>query len=82
MTFFNFSISYEYLYSPISWLHKQKNRFKIWTFFLKLTFLPFIPTQYIAAFLILFLCLYYSIYIPKDFKNYLHKMIILFLFFY
>lgn len=82
MNFLNFSLSYEYLYSPTSWLHKQNDKLKILIFLLQLTFLPFIATKYLPIFFILFIYLYSSTYISNHLKSYLNTIIILFLFFY
>ena len=79
--FIKYSISYAYLYSPISWLHKQNSQGKIYIVLIQLIFLPYISFKYLYLFFILFICLYLSINIPENFKNYFNITIIILSFF-
>lgn len=79
MNFIELSISYEYLYSPKSWLHFESDTIKINLLFLQLICLPFTPLRYIVIIFIVLFCVYKSIKIPKYLKNYFYKSILLFI---
>ena len=76
MSFIKLSILWNYLYSPVSWLHQCKKTTKIILVFLCLIYLPYAPIQQIYyCFTILFL-IYTSIYIPLQVIYYFSKMLI------
>lgn len=81
MNFILLSISYEYLYSPTSWLHRQSSKRKIYFVFLQLALLPYASLKYMCALLIFFAYLCRSVYIPKSLRSYFRKVIGLFVFF-
>ncbi len=65
--------SYEYLYSPKSWLHLQNSKTKLTIVFLQLMYLPVISLKDILACLLFLLFLWRSIEIPQGIKNYFLK---------
>lgn len=81
MNFIKFSISYEYLYSPSSWLHSKNIQFKILLFWLHLIFLPYMSTQHIFIYSVILMYCYTCIYIPKKLKQFLCQMVIIFIVF-
>ena len=78
MSFIKTSTSYEYLYSPKSWLHLQDDKIKISLTLVQLICLPFASLKFIFILFIFSLCLQRSIKMPKYLKRYFHKILMLF----
>lgn len=81
MNFIKFSIFYEYLYSPISWSHKQNIQTKMVITIVQLILLPYIKLKYIFCIFMTCCYIYNFTYLPKNFKLYLKNTILLFTFF-
>jgi len=81
MNFIKSSILYNFLYSPVSWLHKQKSLLKIFLILTHLLFLPFFQTRLIFLYIFFCLLIYQSINLPIEFYLYFYKIILLFTFF-
>jgi len=80
MNFIKSSLLYNYLYSPKSWLHKQRSFFKIFFVLIYLSILPYLPIKAVYYSLIICLLIYNSIYIPLELNNYLCQIICFFSF--
>ena len=81
MTLIQSSILYNYLYSPINWLHQQPTGVKICSFLFYLIYLPYTSLDKIFyLFIILFIC-YLSINLPKVIVKNIKNIAIIFLFF-
>jgi hypothetical protein len=72
MNFVKLSMSYEYLYSPKSWLHNQNISRKIATMIAHLILLPFIPLKHLLLLFFLLLIVYKSINLPSDMQKYFY----------
>nr|YP_007878280.1 conserved hypothetical plastid protein [Calliarthron tuberculosum]AGA63891.1 conserved hypothetical plastid protein [Calliarthron tuberculosum] len=59
----------QYLYSPKSWLHSNKQNYKIFHSFLQLSLLPFMPILYILIILGICTLIFQFINIPNKVKN-------------
>lgn len=81
MNFFKSSICHEYLYSPISWLHHKHAYFKILFIWTQSVFLPWMTLKYIFFYLLGFIYFCIFSHIPKQLKEYLRKIIMIFVFF-
>ena len=81
MTFIQSSILYNYLYSPISWLHQQPISIKIYFFFFYLIYLPYTSLNKIFYLFIIFFVFYLSINVPKIIVKNIKNLAIVFLFF-
>lgn len=79
MNFIKTSILWNYLYSPISWLHKYNNTLKIFTIIVYLIILPYISLKKIFFCSVFFQFVYYSIYVPIGITVYLIKVFIIFI---
>ena len=75
------SILYNYLYSPVSWLHKQPTSLKVCSFLFYLIYLPYTSLSKIFYLSIILFVFYLSINVPEIiFKN-INSIAIIFLFF-
>jgi len=75
------SASYEYLYSPRSWLHFQNSEVKLTAVLVQLIYLPFISIKSILGHLFCLLIIQKSIKMPRSLKNYFRESLIVFSFF-
>ena len=81
MTLIQSSILYNYLYSPINWLHRQSVSVKICAFLFFLIYLPYTSLDKIFYLSIILFMFYLSINIPKIIVNNINNLAIIFLFF-
>ena len=81
MTLIQSSILYNYLYSPISWLHQQSTSVKICAFLFFLIYLPYTSLDKIFYLFIILFIFYLSIDIPKVIVRNINNFAIIFLFF-
>lgn len=81
MTLIQSSILYNYLYSPINWLHQQPTSVKICAFLFLLIYLPYTSLDKIFYLSIILFVFYLSISIPKIIVKNIKNLAIVFLFF-
>ena len=81
MTLIQSSILYNYLYSPISWLHQQPTSVKICTFLYFLIYLPYTSLNKIFYLSIILLVFYLSVNVPRIIVKNIKNFTIIFLFF-
>ena len=75
------SILYNYLYSPISWLHRQPASIKVFSFLFYLIYLPYMSLDKIFYLSIIFCVFYLSINRSKVITKNINNLAIVFLFF-
>ena len=78
MNFLNSPFIHGYLYSPNSWIHKQRSQFKVIIIFLHLTSASYMPLYHIYVFIFIYTFMYRLIYLPPEIQYYFRKIFLIF----
>nr|YP_009296202.1 hypothetical protein Sebd_050 [Sebdenia flabellata]AOM65137.1 hypothetical protein Sebd_050 [Sebdenia flabellata] len=77
MCLLKISLSNQYIYTPITWLHRIKPKNKIYFIFSFLIFLPYQNYSYFMISIILYLSIALTLRIPKKYYNYFIQIVLI-----